>query len=179
MELDESEPKPVGNGVLNTTLPAAQGWSNEDLIKSSVSRSFAQFVKNDTLDSWVGTLNRINYQNMYMVYVHEANPSLTVDGTRLTDEERVLTVSKGWNNIACLIDEVTPVAEALADYYDKATEGDLIKSKNAVAVFSHDGKWVGSLTHLRPGEGYLFRRYGEGAVPLVLQQGAQSTSDAI
>ena len=170
--------KPVGNGILNTTLPAAQGWSNEDLIKSSVSRSFSQFVKNGTDEQWVGTLNRINYQNMYMVYVHQANPDLMVDGTRLADAERVLTVNKGWNSIACLLDEVTPVGEALADYYDKATEGDLIKSKNAVAVFSQDGKWVGSLTHLRPGEGYLFRRYGEGAVPLTLQEGSEPNSEA-
>ena len=168
--------KPVGNGVLNTALPAAQGWNNEDLIKSSVARTFAQFVKNDTINQWTGTLNRINYQNMYMVYVQEANPALMVDGTRLTDEDRVLTVNKGWNSIACLLDDVTLVNEALADYYDNATEGDLIKSKNAVAVFSQDSRWVGSLTHLRPGEGYLFRRYGEGAVSLILQEGGQSNN---
>jgi hypothetical protein len=170
--------KPVGNGVLNTALPAALGWNNEDLIKSSVSRTFAQFVKNDTVNQWTGTLNRINYQNMYMVYVQESNPALMVDGTRLTDEDRVLTVSKGWNSIACLLDDVTLVNEALADYYDNATEGDLIKSKTAVAVFSQERKWVGSLTHLRPGEGYLFRRYGEGAVSLILQEGSHTNNNA-
>jgi hypothetical protein len=171
--------KPLGNGDLNTVLPAAQGWHNEDLIKSTDARSFAQFVKNDTANQWIGTLDLINYQNMYMVYVQEPNPDLMIDGIRLTNEERVITVEKGWNSIACLLDEVTPVSEALADYYDMATEGDLIKSKNAVAVFSPEGKWVGSLTHLRPGEGYLLYRYGEGADSLVLRQAGQSNSEAV
>ena len=55
---------------------------------------------------------------------------------------------------------------SLADYYDNATEGDVIKSKNAVAVFSEKKRWEGPLTTLYPGQGYLFRRMGKGNVTM-------------
>ena len=53
---------------------------------------------------------------------------------------------------------------ALADYYEHATEGDLIKSHDAFAVFSKNDKWVGDLTTLKPGDGYFFQRLGKGDV---------------
>ena len=168
--------KPVGNGILNTAMPAAQGWETGDMIKSSVSRTFAQFMLNDSIAKWQGPLNRWNYAQMYMVYANSAKPALTVDGTRLSSEERQLTIRKGWNSVACLLDQPTTVTEALGGYYSYATAGDLIKSKDAVAVFSENGKWEGSLTMLRPGEGYLMRRYGEGSVSFTLQQSSQSSN---
>ena len=64
----------------------------------------------------------------------------------------------------CLLQQATPVTEALADYYKYATAGDLIKSHDCFAVFSKNGKWVGDLQTIRPGEGYLFRRLGKGGV---------------
>ena len=168
--------KPVGNGILNTAMPAAQGWETGDMIKSSVSRTFAQFMLNDSIAKWQGPLNRWNYAQMYMVYANSAKPALTVDGTRLSSEERQLTIRKGWNSVSCLLDRPTTVTEALGGYYSYATAGDLIKSKDAVAVFSENGKWEGSLTMLRPGEGYLMRRYGEGSVSFTLQQSSQSSN---
>jgi len=63
-----------------------------------------------------------------------------------------------WSPLPCLFKQVTPLAEALADYYDNASVGDMIKSHERFAYFSEDKKWVGDLTALRPGEGYLFRR---------------------
>ena len=52
----------------------------------------------------------------------------------------------------------------MADYFDHAAPGDIIKSHSGFAYFSQDKKWVGSLTALRPGEGYLFRRMAQGPV---------------
>ena len=59
-----------------------------------------------------------------------------------------------------------PVKDALADYFDHASEGDVIKSKNEVAVFSENKRWEGSLQTLRPGQGYLLRRLGQGNVTM-------------
>jgi hypothetical protein len=42
----------------------------------------------------------------------------------------------------------------------------LIKARNRFATFSDDKKWEGNLSALRPGEGYLFRRLGAGAVAI-------------
>ena len=68
--------------------------------------------------------------------------------------------------LPCLFDRITPLAEALTDYYDHASAGDIIKSHDHFAVFSTDKHWKGDLTALRPGEGYLFRRLGNGSVNL-------------
>jgi hypothetical protein len=52
----------------------------------------------------------------------------------------------------------------LADYYNYATPGDLLKAHDRFAVFSSDKRWEGDLKAIHPGEGYLFRRMGQGAV---------------
>jgi hypothetical protein len=77
------------------------------------------------------------------------------------------TVLKGdgqWNPLPCLFDKTTLLRDALADYYDYASPGDLVKSHDRFAVFSTDKRWVGDLTALQPGEGYLMRRMGHGNV---------------
>jgi hypothetical protein len=54
----------------------------------------------------------------------------------------------------------------MADYYNDASAGDLIKAHDRFAVFSSDKRWEGDLKALRPGEGYLFRRMGQGTVTM-------------
>jgi len=66
----------------------------------------------------------------------------------------------------CLFDQTTALTEALAGYYENASEGDLIKARNRFATFTEDKRWEGNLTALRPGEGYLFRRMGKGIVEI-------------
>ena len=101
-----------------------------------------------------------------MVYTSDAL-SLNVDGTVLSDEQRSVTLyGQCWSSISYLLDEPATVREALADYYSHASVGDVIKSKDAVAVFSENGRWEGSLQTLRPGGGYLFRRQAAGDVTM-------------
>ena len=42
----------------------------------------------------------------------------------------------------------------------------MIKAHNRFATFSADKRWVGDLTALQPGEGYLFRRLKPGSVEI-------------
>ena len=76
----------------------------------------------------------------------------------------VILRGETWSPLPCFYQRVTPIKEALADYYDHATPGDLIKAHDRFASFSQDRKWVGDLTALRPGEGYFFKRTGKGDV---------------
>ena len=144
--------RPVSNAI-DSVLSEEQGWLTGDPVKIPSERQVAEF----NATQWQGSLETIDYHRMYM-----ARPSkdvtVTVDGFRLTDEERTVTLSEGWNGIAYLLNEAQAVQDALADYLDKAQEGDVIKSKTAVAVFSENGRWEGSLQTLRPGQGYLFLR---------------------
>ena len=77
-----------------------------------------------------------------------------------------------WSPMPCLFTQRVSVTEAMADYYQKATAGDVIKAHNRFATFSTDKRWVGNLTALHPGEGYLFRRMGTGSVEIAFHKPA-------
>jgi len=150
----------------NSLLTYEQGFMDSDIVKSPSGRQFSTFHVTDTTAGWVGTLANMDHQHMFMVRT-SAPLTLTVEGRKLTDAERTVTVyGKCWSSISYLLDEPTSVREALADYYDKASVGDVIKSKDAVAVFTEDGRWEGSLQTMRPGGGYLFRRLTAGDVTM-------------
>ena len=91
---------------------------------------------------------------------------MRVGGNPLTEDKMVVTF-KGdstWSPLPCMLSEATAITEALADYYDLATPGDLVKSHDQFAVFSKNKHWEGDLKALHPGNGYLFRRVGKGDV---------------
>ena len=150
----------------NSLLTYEQGFQNGDIVKSPSGRQFSTFNVTDTTAGWVGTLAGMDHQHMFMVRT-SAPLSLNVDGAILTDDQRAVTLyGQCWSSISYLLDEPATVSEALADYYDKASVGDVIKSKEAVAVFTENGRWEGSLQTMRPGRGYLFRRQAAGDVTM-------------
>ena len=73
-----------------------------------------------------------------------------------------ITVRKGWNRIGFVSEFNLPVGTALAQYTEKASDGDIIKSQSEFAVLSVDAlgnkQWRGSLEYLRVGEGYMLKR---------------------
>ena len=149
----------------NALLTTEQGFSDNDLIKSAVSQAFAQLKDDDNETDWKGSLLQTDYHYMYMVRV--AQPlTLNIDGRTLNDQQRTLTLNQGWNSVAYLLDEPVNMREALTDYKDHASEGDLIKSKTQFAVFTKNGKWEGSLQTMYPGQGYLLRRLAKGEVKM-------------
>ena len=153
------------NSPLQTAITAEQPWSEGDLIKSPAARTFCTYSEQE--DNFVGTLNTWDYRQMYMVYTATAN-TMHIFGKSLTDDSMTLTLRGDgqWNVLPCLLNKVTVLRTALGAYYDHASTGDLIKAHNRFAVFSADKRWVGDLTALTPGEGYLFRRLGKGSVQI-------------
>ena len=150
-------------GVINNVMIASDPWSEGDLIKNPVTRNFCTY--SDSLDRFVGPLIHFRYIYSHMIYCENGN-TLSVTGIRLPQDSMHVTLSGGgkWSPLPCLLQEATPVTEALADYLDNATPGDMLKSHDAFAVFSQDRHWEGDLTAIRPGEGYFFRRMGQGNV---------------
>ena len=169
----------------NDMFTGKDGFANGDLIKSPSQRAFSEFVNEDGNQRWAGSLTQTDFHNMHMMYV-SSEMSINVDGRSLTEEQREVTLNKGWNTIAYLLDEPTSLRDALADYFDDAQYGDVIKSKDAVAVFSQEGRWEGSLQSMRPGQGYLFYRNGETSVNMhyykpssVLKSGEELAEDVV
>lgn len=70
--------------------------------------------------------------------------------------ERTITLDPEWNYIGYTPLVNLPVNEALADFYSKASDGDIIKSQDEFATFSSNGGgWHGNLEYMKPGEGYM------------------------
>ncbi len=148
-----------------TTLLSSQPWSEGDLIKNPETRQFSTYSQVN--DQFVGDLKAWDYTQMYMVYTANAN-TLRLGGELIDEADKQISLRGDgqWNAFPCLLDRVTPLTEAMADYYNDASAGDLIKAHDRFAVFSSDKRWEGDLKALRPGEGYLFRRMGQGTVTM-------------
>ncbi len=150
---------------LDDLLLQENGWAEGDIVKSSNDRNFATLVVTDLMPLWIGTLDNMTYSQMYMVRP-SSDLLLYVEGKRLTDQQRTVTLKRGWNSLPYLLDEPTMVKDALADYFDKASLGDIVKSKDQFAAFTENGKWEGSLQTMYPGQGYLLKRNASGTVKM-------------
>ena len=162
-------------GALNVCMTANEPWKNGDVIKNPRARQFSSY--DEASGTFVGSLNTLHYSQMYMVYSAAGN-TMRIAGDKLSEDSMKIRVRGDgrWSVMPCLIDEKTPLSEALAGYYDNATPGDLIKSHNSFATFSTDKRWEGNLTVMCPGEGYLFRRMGAGSIDIPFYR--QSSSEA-
>ena len=79
-----------------------------------------------------------------------------------------VTVGNGWNRIGFLSSINLPIAQAMADYTDFASVGDVLKSQDAFAVVSSIDQgvvtWKGSLQYLEKDKGYMLKRLGKDEV---------------
>lgn len=153
------------NGEIAQCVSAAEPWTVGDIIKNPATRQFVNF--DTTANAFVGTLKNLAYPYMYMVYTATGN-TMRIAGDQLPPEAMHITLRGDglWNALPCLFSQTISLSEAMADYFDKAAIGDIIKSKKHFSYFSADKRWVGDLTALTPGEGYLLRRLGAGAVDI-------------
>ena len=146
-------------GLLTRCFTGAERWTNDDIIKNPASREFSTY--SITMGIFMGSLNHLHHSQMYMVYSKAGNTA-RIAGDQLHPDSMRITLygDSGWNALPCLLSRTTALSEAMADYYDHATPGDIIKGKKHFAYFSADKRWVGNLTALTPGEGYLMHRMG-------------------
>ncbi len=100
----------------------------------------------------------INPAQMYRVY-SKSEKRIYMDGWNA--RYKTITVKHGWNRIGYVSPINLPIATALTDYTDYASEGDIIKSQNEFAtlnIISNNKVWKGSLKYMRAGEGYMIKR---------------------
>jgi len=148
---------------VNASMSASERWHEGDIIKAPESRQFCIYYQKQ--QQFSGTLTGWDYTQIYMVYTSTGN-TIRLSGDRVPEQDRHISIQGDglWSSLPCLFDQTTPITEAMADYFSSAVPGDLIKAQNRFAVFSADKKWEGTLKALRPGEGYLMRRMGQGNV---------------
>jgi hypothetical protein len=124
--------------------------SNSDLIKGS--EHYDQYLNTA---GWVGSLSEaggIDFHNTYKMRVEKQN-ILNVKGAAIDLNSTPVDLQTGWNWLGYLGTNILQINEALATY--EATEGDVVKGQKSFAVYDPSEGWVGSLSTLEPGKGYL------------------------
>lgn len=144
-------------GNINELLKG-NAWSQDDQVKSE-EQGFASY---STANGWVGELTGFDNLSMYMMHSAK-NRTLDVTGEQVDAQNTKLTIvgskedgTKRWNYISYLPAENLTLKEALAGY--DAVEGDIIKSQDAMAMYSGNLGWIGSLTYMENGKGYMMQR---------------------
>lgn len=113
---------------------------------------------------WSSDIDDIDNKKHHVYQLYAQNPgTLTVFGYHIPDSDRWVELypntsnpSKGlWNELAYLLEVDQPIQTAMSDYFKgKSVEGTVIKNLTLFAVADNDGKWVGSLKAMHPGQGY-------------------------
>ncbi|MCR5326584.1 MAG: hypothetical protein K6E37_07560, partial [Bacteroidales bacterium] len=163
--------EPNNGGVLNGLFFTAEPFVENTQIKSVATQQFAEWDGSN----WSGSLNKVNYRHMYMFYSYMDHYGTQVSGRRLANNsERTINLYPGWNVFPYLLTSASSLTNAMADYIDNAGVGDIIKSQTQFAVFNDNDHWIGSLTTLVPGEGYLLYRNGNSIVPFTFYSNSGS-----
>jgi len=113
-------------------------------------------------NSWFGSLSAnqgINNSYMYMMQVAQQD-TIRYEGPK-ADVAAPLHLMQGWNWIGYTPQVALEITEAFASL--NPVTGDFVKSQTEFAMFNQNLGWVGSLTMLRPGKGYMFKALNEGS----------------
>ncbi len=140
----------IGSGQMNTVF----GNELEEI------RSQDKLLYNDSQYGYFGTLyeSGLNPYEGYKVKM-KSNREYTMMGCSLNLEGDETSLSPGWNWIFNPYFYDRRIAEVLNGTFN---EGDRLVSKNDGFAEYTGGKWTGTLTVLRAGEGYLFYNAGSG-----------------
>lgn len=165
---------PLHAGWTWISLPLAsqeQGSSND--LMAEIPATNGDVIKGQTIydqyDSgtgWIGSITgNGGYQNVasYKVRIAQAD-TLKLIGTRIHPDSSFAQINlvQGWNWIGFMSTKNLPLGEALGNY--TPNDGDLIKSQYQFAYYdalSHS--WIGSLTTMVPGMGYVMQTSAAGS----------------
>lgn len=107
-----------------------------------------QWVNNDPAQA-------LKFDNRHMFLLQSPMvQKLSVSGLAILEKENLkLDILPNWNYISYLSTVNLPISEALAGF--EAVEGDIIKSQDRFSMYGKTTGWLGSLTYLEPGKGYM------------------------
>ncbi|MBQ8759849.1 MAG: right-handed parallel beta-helix repeat-containing protein [Bacteroidales bacterium] len=129
--------------------------------------------------AWIGDFN-LSTKQMYMINT-SATEGVTIEisGNVVDREETTISLGAGWNWISYPLYETLDINEALANHTTAAND-DVIKTLDKTSFYDSDlGKWIGDLTELTPGQGYMYK--SANATSFVYSAGSSRSakSDAV
>ncbi|MEO8962542.1 MAG: LamG-like jellyroll fold domain-containing protein [Ginsengibacter sp.] len=138
---------------VNATLSNGN-WSSGDIVKNN-DVGFDQY---SSTSGWLGYMPGFTNTAMYMLSTANEQ-TLSMLGMPVDVGSTAISLKGGkWSYISYLPGMNLTVKQALAGY--NPTDGDVIKSQTGFAMYNTQNGWIGSLTYLQPGKGYMFYRKG-------------------
>lgn len=135
----------------NTTLVG------DEQVKDEAMGSFAAYDKES--EKWLGNTITFDNKHMYLVQSSVAQ-KLSVSGIAIKEKDDLtIPIASNWNYISYLPMTNLPIEEALSGY--NAKEGDIIKTQNTFSMYGLKTGWLGNLTYMEPGKGYMLLNNGE------------------
>jgi len=104
--------------------------------------------------NWFGNMELSNYATMYKLNATAPYEENFVGKPTDPATTNITLANNSWSWIGYPVQASNSVNAAFASA--EPEEGDIVKSQNAFAIYT-DGEWVGNLTAMVPGEGYLYK----------------------
>ncbi len=144
----------------------APEFNNLDLVltdlqttQNDIFKSQTEFANYSQSLTWVGSLNNIDVAASYKLKSQTAQ-NFKVSGYRVIADTVQIPINAGWNWIGYPLPVQQPLMSALSSLNPQ--NNDIIKSQHQFAVYSSVQGWVGSLTYMRPGRGYMMYSANDG-----------------
>jgi len=131
-------------------------YQYKDYIKSQT-----QFASVQPINTWFGNLTALNVEQTYKMKVNTAQ-TMVMSGYRVIADTVHISIAQGWNWIGYPLSTQKPLIDALSSLSPQ--DDDIIKSQHEFAVYSSVLGWVGSLTYMQPGEGYVMYSSNSGTL---------------
>ena len=112
-------------------------------------------VTNPAESGWSGTVSSnggISTSKMYKIKLG-IGQKLNIKGVPVNLNTWFIDLTQNWNWLPFVVSKNVPIADALANL--TASDGDVIKSQSAFAIYSPVVGWKGTLSYLKAGEGYM------------------------
>lgn len=137
------------------------------------------FDQYDPVNGWIGSLSAnggVQKERMYKLNSVNGG-EITFTGSLIDVASAPVNLSEGWNWVGFLGRNNQSIDEALSNITNLSV-GDRIKGQREFAIYGGAGiGWVGSLSSLKPGEGYLYYAGTAGVLTYPeLSVGISSTS---
>lgn len=131
--------------------------STDGIIIKSQNDGFVSYFGED----WYGNLTALNNNEMFMIEM-SAEHNINVSGIMVNGEEVPITLETGWNWMGFPMHESLTVNDALRNL--SPAPNDIVKSRDDFAIYYPGIGWIGSLTTLTPGLGYMYESNTDGPV---------------
>ncbi len=136
--------QPTPNGLLSEI-----DNPNDDIFKSQT-----QFTQYANGFGWFGSLNNVGNTSMYQLRANEIDTIMMI-GAPIDPDSLKIPIAVGWNWISYIPRAPLPINNALESLI--VLNGDLIKSQTQFAQYVAGFGWIGNLSYLVPGAGYILK----------------------